>query len=924
MLKQINHIIIIVFVLGFSMKIQGQIRVKKHHLIITYDSLTENLSVTQKTIVINNNSQPVKSLVLLNWSNAYVNKHTALAQMIFENYDLDFHFSTRKDRGELRLKKLKINDFDSTSALHSVQPDVFTLILPEALQPNDSINLDFQYDIKLPNSKFTGFGIDKKANILLRNFYFQPAPYSYQTYADKNIDDYPAFPTKFNIELYHFPENKKIYSNLPSVQQNKFLGKTKNPEILITSEVYKSFEYETTKIFLPDDKSVSEIDKLLIINRILSYLKQKTGGFHEKKILITHSDFKHHKAYGFELLPKFINPYKPQFVWEFSVLHQITLKYVNAILTDRRKNAWILDGLAIFWEYDYLTQNYPDKPLFGNLSNNKLMRFYYASQVKMSEKYPWLYLNVARIDKDQPLRTSLDSLTNYNRLVMMPYKSALGLKIIKDRETDFEKRIKNFYQLAVLQEINSQDFIDIAIDKKEVKWFKNYINTTQKYDYKLQKLIVKNDSIRIKIKNKNHHLLPLTLYGVRNDSVLLLKQLPAFKNDTLLRIKNQHYKFVGFNYFNDYPEIQIYDNYKRPGFHLLNKPLQIRPFQDFDTPLRTQIFVNPFFEYNYYDGIMIGGQIFNESVLINNFKYGITPTYGFKSRNLTGSFSLNNVSFLNSDKAYALHYGFGFQYYHYNHDLVYKKFNPHIELKLRNPYLRKRKGSNIGLQYLKIDKERVGATQNETENYAVLNMRFYHYNINVIKDFFYKADLQFSRLFGKVSLMMRYRFLSDKNRQWDFRIFAGKFLYNKTQTDYFSFALDRPTDYLFQYNYYGRSESSGFFHQQFVWAEGGFKSFFNDQFANDYLISNNINIGIWRWFNLYGDWAWLKRKQQPVGFYYDSGLRVNLVQDYFEVFFPVYSKLGWEIKQSDYLSRIRFVMTLDINGLFKMIKRGWY
>jgi hypothetical protein len=43
--------------------------------------------------------------------------------------------------------------------------------------------------------------------------------------------------------------------------------------------------------------------------------------------------------------------------------------------------------------------------------------------------------------------------------------------------------------------------------------------------------------------------------------------------------------------------------------------------------------------------------------------------------------------------------------------------------------------------------------------------------------------------------------------------------------NYYSFALDRPTDYLFDYNYYGRSENTGFFcQQQLIIAEGGFKS----------------------------------------------------------------------------------------------------
>jgi hypothetical protein len=50
----------------------------------------------------------------------------------------------------------------------------------------------------------------------------------------------------------------------------------------------------------------------------------------------------------------------------------------------------------------------------------------------------------------------------------------------------------------------------------------------------------------------------------------------------------------------------------------------------------------------------------------------------------------------------------------------------------------------------------------------------------------------------------------ENNRQVSLRIYAGTFLYNNSNSDFFSFALDRPTDYLFDYGYYGRSESSGF------------------------------------------------------------------------------------------------------------------
>jgi hypothetical protein len=47
-------------------------------------------------------------------------------------------------------------------------------------------------------------------------------------------------------------------------------------------------------------------------------------------------------------------------------------------------------------------------------------------------------------------------------------------------------------------------------------------------------------------------------------------------------------------------------------------------------------------------------------------------------------------------------------------------------------------------------------------------------------------------------------------------------LYNNSNSDFFSFALDRPTDYLFDYGY--GDLKVVVFSQQLILAEGGFKS----------------------------------------------------------------------------------------------------
>jgi hypothetical protein len=60
----------------------------------------------------------------------------------------------------------------------------------------------------------------------------------------------------------------------------------------------------------------------------------------------------------------------------------------------------------------------------------------------------------------------------------------------------------------------------------------------------------------------------------------------------------------------------------------------------------------------------------------------------------------------------------------------------------------------------------------------------------------------------------------------------------------------------------------------------------------------------WRLYDLELDWTtvmldyWKKKTKRK--FVYDSGIRLNLVPDYFEMYLPVYSSNGWEMRQDNY------------------------
>ena len=129
---------------------------------------------------------------------------------------------------------------------------------------------------------------------------------------------------------------------------------------------------------------------------------------------------------------------------------------------------------------------------------------------------------------------------------------------------------------------------------------------------------------------------------------------------------------------------------------------------------------------------------------------------------------------------------------------------------------------------------------------------------------------------------------------------------------------------MFDYNYYGRSEDTGLFSQQLIIAEGGFKSQLEPAYANQWITTVNASTNIWRWIYAYGDMGWVKNTGFEPKFVYDAGIRASLVADYFELYFPLYSNLGWEPGLGNYDQKIRFIVTLDIRTLMGLFTRKWY
>jgi hypothetical protein len=194
---------------------------------------------------------------------------------------------------------------------------------------------------------------------------------------------------------------------------------------------------------------------------------------------------------------------------------------------------------------------------------------------------------------------------------------------------------------------------------------------------------------------------------------------------------------------------------------------------------------------------------------------------------------------------------------------------------------------------------------NEYDKYNIWSVGYGFSDRKMIHEKSLGISLQGMEDFKKITAEAYYRWEYARNKKVSFRVFAGAFLENKTRNNFFDFGISRVSNYSFSYGLFGQGETDGFWSQQFVLAEGGFKSII-PKTANQWISTVNVDAHIWKMFNLYADAGLFKSKGWDSQFIWDSGVKLKIIPDFIELYFPVQSSLGFEPSFKDYSQRIRF------------------
>ena len=917
--------LIIYLIALFPIMLFGQSN-NSYNLEVELNSFDKTIDIKQVMKYKNTSNTSVDIIFLEDWSNAYSNTDTKLAKRISDEYSRSFSFSQKKQRGSTIINKISSNNIDKWSRSENAS-DIIKLFLKEPLKINQSIEIEISYSIKLPDSKFTGFGYDNSNNFYLKNWiiaFSANSGLNLLPQSNLNLDDQSIDNSYYSIKL-KLDGDYFIVSNLQNIlnednerETAQLIGSSvKDVKLNILAEdnfiELKNNQFEVeTDIF----KKTPLLESENKFNRVSSFISKYFNDTEKTKLLITKQDYESSPFYGLNELPGFLSPFSDEFLEEIIFLKSFSINYINQKLNlNKRDSHWVFKGLEIFIINKYINQFYPKVKFIGKLAANKFIDTYEVSKLNFNDIFINYSEYVQRLNLHQSDSQPSNTLTRINEEIVSPYHTGVGLIYLENLigKEKFQSLVHKIVNSESIKKLN-----DLFYDYKEndLRWFiDNYLGSRQSLDLSIRK----TSENFYRVSEKNNIRVPYSVGLLKNDSVIYSERFNTYKQIELPKLD---YDFVAVNPKVKIPEINQNNNwiYKSRS----TKPLRLRLIGDLDNPKNRNIYIRPEVTYNLYDGISPGINIINRGIKNKPFTFEIFSQYASNTENLVGALNLKYQ--LNDEirKNYSTIYSIQYKTNHYDENLRYHVFFPSIVLNFRdNKDLRSNIVRTFSLSNYTIRKE-ASDSKKFLNDYSIYNIGHAYSEIDIVKYLRTSFNSQLSKNFGKINFVFDYRKLLDNNRQFQARLYFGKFLWNKNRDNtYFNYNLSRSGDYLFNGNYIGRSEEDGILSQQFIMAGGGFKSFFENPSTNNFILSTNLNFGIWKWFESYLDIGILKDKDEKSRYFYGTGIRLNILPDFFELYFPVSSNNGFELSQANYSSKIRFIVSYNLESLGQLFTRRW-
>lgn len=905
----------------------------------------KTLDINQDIVYHNHSDKALNSIKLLNWISAYNKRGTSLVYRKLEDRNNSLHFAKQEELGKVLELDIK-NSANQPVILSNPSDENLFLSLNEALQVGKSIKFHLQYKIQLPDKKFTGYGTSEQ-DIALKYFFivpdhFDPENISKRDYHD--IEESVNFNTYWSID-FDTPSNSFIQSNLQQIQPNLFKGYLdSDPEFIISKNNFPTIKIDTEDIkteikfgYIISKQEIQNLEFYLPLQ--LRFIKDKIGfvpeqlfiseKFRAKEDFFGNNDIKFWK-FRFKLFSDAENT-------DLDYFGIISKKIIDeSIITDKQENHWFKNGLKSYLEIQYLKKFYGDAKLLGSLPENSILgvkplKLFHASRVKLLDRYGLAYQYIMSQNLDQKIDEPFAVLSNFNDMAISSFEtgSLFSYSAEKMGEENFNRLLKNYIAENTDKQVYPEDFLDqLAKEDSSTSYLKGFLKQKNRVNFKLKNFRVNNDSLDIKIAKNTDEAIPVKLETQTRSGERTSYWIETEENEKLKTVSIPSQDIYKITLNNDYifPEANYRDNFLyTKGLFSNAKKIKFKLIKDIPNPEFNEIYLNPRIRFtNTYDKFLIGVNFKNQSLFDQKFLYSLTPSFSTGTGKMTGSGSVS-YSFLPAESVIQrLTFGVSGSYFHYDYDLAYQKNSLYSNISFRkNPRSTVSRGLGISYTYFERDLNARMIANRDYDKYNLWTIGYGYTDNQMIHEKSFSLSTQGMEDYNKITAEGFYRWEFAPRQKLSLRLFAGYFVRNETRNNTFNYGISRVSDYSFSYNLLGQSASSGILSQQFILADGGFKSFLPGT-VNQWITSFNVDSSVWKIFHVYADAGVYKNKNNPTQFIWDSGVKVRLIPDFLEIYLPVQSSLGFEPGFKDYGKRIRYTLVLNLNTIINAARRGWY
>lgn len=946
-----------------------------HDIEVRLDDGKHTLHAFQTVTYTNNSPDTLRFIWFHLWPNAY-QRGTALDRQMREDGDVSLFYSKMEDRGFIDSLDWKADGEPIASEQHPKHTDITKLQLNGPLPPGGTVRISTPFRVQIPKGIFSRLGHLGQA-YQVTQWFPKPAVYDHKGWHPMPYLGQGEFYSEFGTYDVHItlPKNYVVGATgdlMNGEDEMAWLDeKVRQTEAIDTFDTrdlsfppsdtaFKTLHFHQERVHdfawfadkryhvlkgevaMPSGRRVTSWamftnNEAPLWKRAIEYLNDATL-FYSQKVgeypynHVTAVDGVLSEGGGMEY-PNItiIGESGNAYALEEVIMHEVGHNWFYGMLaSNERLHPWMDEGMNSFIESRYMHWKYPGLKLRESLFTGKLLRF----GLKLLGAYDLdhrdlgllAYRVSARANTDQPMETPAPefSSTNYGTIAYMKSAAVLNYLMHYLGEEQMDTLMHRYFHEWQYRHPYPEDFRQVAMEVTgdSLTWFfHGLVNSNGKVSYAVNRVRRDGDFIRVKVKRKGKGLsVPIPISLTESGRLRSTHWTESDSRTKWVSLRCDSCDGVLLDSAGIFPDIDLKDNRMQIPGPRRGRPLRPHLFAYLENPAKRQFAFSPVLGGNKYDGFMLGMAFYNNLLPKNRLSYMLMPMYAFGSKGLTGM----------ADVRYTIHTLRGpqvrFRIQGQRFNLSLSPTSPYLPGNIVRPELSlflssKKRRLNISHHVrargnLFIREGRADDLLLIPQLTYVLRQQFSPYSTEMTFDY---QQLQAD---AKLSLEAIFSFAYRRSRGLRARLFVGGIIgsgsnpiYNLRMSSHRGYQ-----DYLYEGAFMGRFETSGFFAQQMIEADGGFKTFMNIGQSNEWLMALNLSSTLYRKIPL--ELFLSVGLSSNTGtafpgsqlFLAEFGASINIIPDVLAVHFPFLLTRdvqdNVELNTRNYWQRIRFTFNI--------------